>query len=347
MHATMSTKNKILSQAAKAGVITSTAVVKRFSISRQAAAKHLRTLVAQKKLAKLGSTRSARYVLYDVRHVRVKEKEKKFSSKYHLQNLDEASVFRELELKMGLIKMLSSQAHHIVAYAFTEMFNNAIDHSQSRFAVATCENVNEYFRFEIRDYGIGAFESVRRKFRLRNHFEAAEHLLKGKQSVDPAHHSGQGIFFTSKIADEFNLESAQLRLVVDNRIKDVFLRDVPKLKGTRVVFSLKKRSRKDLKALFDEYTDRDYEFDKTKMTIHLSEKSGEYISRSQARRILYGLEKFRRIVLDFKRVKGIGQGFADEIFRVFQNSHPDIKIENIHASPSVIFMIRRALRNMN
>jgi len=41
-------------------------------------------------------------------------------------------------------------------------------------------------------------------------------------------------------------------------------------------------------------------------------------------------------------VKGIGQGFAAEIFRVFKSMHPAIKIDVINVSPSVGFMIKRA-----
>ena len=58
--------------------------------------------------------------------------------------------------------------------------------------------------------------------------------------------------------------------------------------------------------------------------------------------IIFGLEKFKRIVLDFKGVTGIGQGFADEIFRVFQSNHPESSIESINTSPAVEYMIKRA-----
>ena len=62
------------------------------------------------------------------------------------------------------------------------------------------------FTFTVSDRGVGAFESVRKKFKMKNSFEAAEHLLKGKQTTAPERHSGQGIFFTSRIADHFALE---------------------------------------------------------------------------------------------------------------------------------------------
>jgi STAS-like domain of unknown function (DUF4325) len=40
----------------------------------------------------------------------------------------------------------------------------------------------------------------------------------------------------------------------------------------------------------------------------------------------------------------IGQAFADEIFRVFHDAHPDIRLEVVNAEPDVTKMIERALR---
>lgn len=333
----------IFQEIKKSGTVTSGRLVQRLGISRQAAAKHLRALARGKKLMKIGSTRLARYVPYNAKIVSKARIQDSFSAAYGLKGLEEDAVFREIELKTGLSRTLSRQAYKIAAYAFTEMLNNAIDHSKGKRASVRVNCGEENFVFEIGDKGIGAFESVRRKFGLGDAFQAVEHLLKGKQSADPKHHSGQGIFFTSKIADEFILESAKLRLIVDNRVEDVFLEDISNAKGTRVKFTLRRRTRKDLKRLFDAFSDSDYEFDKTRIMVHLSEREGEHVSRSQARRLLFGLDGFKRIVLDFKKVKGIGQGFADEIFRVYQCGRPRVQIEPVNASSAVRFMIERAL----
>jgi hypothetical protein len=56
---------------------------------------------------------------------------------------------------------------------------------------------------------------------------------------------------------------------------------------------------------------------------------------------LNGLDKFKNIVLDFDKVPTAGQGFADEIFRVFQSKHPDIVISSINTNEAVQFMIDR------
>ena len=66
-----------------------------------------------------------------------------------------------------------------------------------------------------------------------------------------------------------------------------------------------------------------------------------YISRSQARRIMNGLDKFSTIVLDFKYIKNIGQAFVDEIFRVWRNKYPDKEIIVENADDNVNFMIKR------
>lgn len=66
------------------------------------------------------------------------------------------------------------------------------------------------------------------------------------------------------------------------------------------------------------------------------------ISRSQAKRIVRNLEKFKHVLLDFKGVEFVGQGFADQIFRVFHNEYPDIEINYTNANDDIKFMIERA-----
>ncbi len=87
----------------------------------------------------------------------------------------------------------------------------------------------------------------------------------------------------------------------------------------------------------------DYGFDKTEVRVKLYTLAGIHVSRSQARRVLSGLEKFKIVVFDFDRVSMVGQAFADEIFRVFQNKYPYIKLETENMNESVKFMVERAI----
>lgn len=56
------------------------------------------------------------------------------------------------------------------------------------------------------------------------------------------------------------------------------------------------------------------------------------------------LEKVREIVLDFRDARSVGQGFADEVFRVFANHHPGIVLWPENPSPAIMAMIRLVSR---
>jgi hypothetical protein len=68
-----------------------------------------------------------------------------------------------------------------------------------------------------------------------------------------------------------------------------------------------------------------------------------FISRSEATRLLHGLEKFREVVLDFKGVELVGQGFADEVFRVWSRAHPDTHFVPVNMKEPVEFMVEGAI----
>lgn len=71
---------------------------------------------------------------------------------------------------------------------------------------------------------------------------------------------------------------------------------------------------------------------------------GNPVARSHARRILRDKDEFKEIIFDFNGIEFMGQGFADEIFRVFQNAHPDIVLRPINANEAVLGMIQHVIR---
>jgi len=68
-----------------------------------------------------------------------------------------------------------------------------------------------------------------------------------------------------------------------------------------------------------------------------------FVSRSEARRLLTGLGKFDEIQLDFEKVEAVGQGFVDEIFRVWALDNLDKKIVPINMNDAVSFMVNRGI----
>ena len=163
----------------------------------------------------------------------------------------------------------------------------------------------------------------------------------------PKSHSGEGIFFTSKASDVFILDSFGYQLAINTLNSDISIHRMPvKKRGTRVIFRISAISNRHLNDVFKKYTNiidkSDYGFDKTEIRVKLFTTGGIHISRSQARRILVGLEKFKIILFDYEKVRMVGQAFADEIYRVFQELHPDIRLENENMSEGVRFMVERA-----
>ena len=264
---------------------------------------------------------------------------------YVNKKLSDYEVFNDLTQTTALFKKVTKNTSSILSYGFTEMLNNAIEHSRTkRIRIEFFLDKGDVV-FTIRDYGIGVFNSVKNKYNLASDLFAIQEILKGKTTTAPRAHSGEGIYFTSKIADRFVLESFGTQLIVDNQIQDIFVNNIRRKGGTLVSFRINKKSNKHLSRLFNSFASKEnnYAFDKTVIQVKLYTMGTVYVSRSQAKRLLANLgRKFKVIVLDYERVASIGQAFADEIYRVFSTSHPQIKIESINASKNVSFMIERA-----
>jgi hypothetical protein len=67
------------------------------------------------------------------------------------------------------------------------------------------------------------------------------------------------------------------------------------------------------------------------------------VSRSQARKLCSNIIVPGKVILDFSGVGWIGQGFAHQLFVVFQREHPDNRLFTINAAKSVETMIRHVL----
>ncbi len=269
---------------------------------------------------------------------------KRIKKRYQNKNLEEYEVLEAIRQEKPFLASLRENVQSIFTYAFSEMLNNAIEHSKSANIEIQVVQHKDKLEFTVRDFGIGVFKNVMAKRDLRSEFEAIQDLLKGKTTTAPQAHSGEGIFFTSKASDIFVLESYGHRLRIDNTIEDIFVEEIkPEVKGTMVTFTINIKSKKHLSGVFSEYqVDPDVPaFDQTEIKIRLYTMGTIYVSRSQARRVLAGLNKFRRIILDFDKVPTVGQAFSDEIFRVFQNRHHDIEILATNMNDAVRFMVER------
>lgn len=334
MPKTGSTRDAIREYIEEKGSATGPELAEYLGITRQAVSLHLRRLVANAEIIKTGSTRAARYLPGDAaleeRHVK---------RSLALADLDESSVYDDIAIVLTL-SQLRNNIESIVHYAFTEMLNNAIDHSMSDLCTIEVQLGATKLVFTVRDKGIGVFKSILDKFDLPDEHAAMIELIKGKTTTQPEAHSGEGIFFVSKAADRFVIRSHKLQIEWDRYRDDVFVSDPRFLKGTLVQFEIGIDSRTRLENVFAEFAPQEYDFrfEKTRVLVKLLQR--DYVSRSEAKRLLHNLDKFSEIELDMRDVTSVGQGFADEIFRVFASAHPEIAIRVSNAGRAIDAMIQ-------
>ena len=306
-----------------------------FKISRQTVSKYLSELVEKNYITK--NSKGNYTINFYISESKI----------YKNKNLEEDIVYDELIKKYEIDK--KNNVKHILVYAFTEMLNNAIEHSEgTEISIYYAENYFNIF-VTIKDNGIGIFRKIVRDHNLKNENEAIFELKKGKLTSDAENHSGEGIFFTSKVVDYFLISSFNKTFSSgsDEYFYSIEQNRERTIKGTEVILVLNKNTERTTKEIFDEYTSDDFVFNKTKITVHLAKDylGHDFVSRSLAKRILMNVEKFKVIVLDFENIDNIGQGFADEVFRVFKNKNPDITIVPVNMNEEIEFMINRAMKN--
>lgn len=336
MEKSNSTRNRIHRFIEKNGSATGPELAEYLGITRQAVSLQVRRLVADGEIFKTGSTRAARYFPKDAA-----VEQRRFKRDLALAGLDESDVYEKVLITLNFSR-LPENVESILHYAFTEILNNAIDHSMTERCTIEIQLDATKVAFSIKDAGIGVFYSIAEKFGLQDEHAAMIELIKGKTTTQPDAHSGEGIFFVSKSADRFVLRSHRLQIEWDHDRNDVFVSDPRYLKGTLAQFEIRKDARTRLEDVFAEFAPEyyDYQFQKTRVLVKLLQK--DYVSRSEAKRLLHNLDKFSEIELDMREVKHVGQGFADEVFRIFVSAHPGIDIRAINASKGIEAMFRHA-----
>jgi anti-sigma regulatory factor (Ser/Thr protein kinase) len=310
-----------------------------FSISPQAVNNHIRKL---EKSNQLDSEGRGRGKVYSLGEVRTESESFELSS-----DLSEDLIWRQNFA--SVFEGLRENIHQICHYGFTEMVNNAIDHSNGlSVAIRVRRNVDT-ITISILDDGVGIFKKIHRDCNLANEAQALFELTKGKLTTDPQNHSGEGIFFTSRVFDLFEIHTKNLKFSHDTDFEFDLLSEEDSLldnKGTWIYMRINRDSSRQLKEVFDNHTSGpdDFNFNKTIIPVRLASYENEYlVSRSQAKRLLLRVEKFQNVIFDFKGVPTVGQAFADEIFRVYAARHPQIVLVPVHMSDSVTFMVNRAL----
>ncbi len=237
-----------------------------------------------------------------------------------------------------LIKEFGQNVEAIWSYAFSEMINNVMDHSQAENVKIIIEQDYINTHAAILDDGIGIFKKIKEHFGFNTLDEAICELFKGKLTTDMENHSGEGIFFSSKMMDDFFIVSSG-KIFTNNKYGNSRIINLAEEnnKGTGVYMSLSNFSHRNPQEVFDLYANIDGGFIKTKIPLkNIFDTSP--VSRSQAKRVCNRLDKFKEIVIDFDGIQWMGQGFAHQIFVIFSREHPDMQLIPINMNEDVTKM---------
>ncbi|QXF36882.1 STAS-like domain-containing protein [Francisella tularensis] len=308
-----------------------------FNISRQSVYRHINNLIKEQKLS---------FDIIDGKRVYKYGKVRELSKLITInKDVSESDIYANYFIWVE--QDLKENVKAIVEYGFTEILNNVIDHSESKTCFVYVKRDLSNITIIINDEGEGIFNRITRLKKLSDTRQALLELKKGKLTTDAEHHSGEGIFFSSKAFDEFVIISGDLTFIHENKLKNDYLLDQKPGRGTYVKMKIDINSEKKTYRYFDEFAEADeYAFNKTIVPVILAKFGNENLmSRSQAKRLLTRLENFKTVIFDFRDVNLIGQAFADEIFRVYANKHKDIKLEYVNINSDIEKMILRALNH--
>jgi hypothetical protein len=317
--------------------ITSGEVAEAAGVTRQAAHYHLKALTMTGELVHVGSGRGGRYRKNALRQVR-----------YDLEGLEEDVVWSTeyAELKrLDLAAFDNPKVKPILDFTFTEMLNNAIDHSDGS-VVDVRWFVNEsHIAFEIADDGVGVFRRMRQERDLEDDFDAIGEIAKGKQTTAPMQHSGLGIYFSSRMASRFILTSGKLTWTVDAQRNDQAVGWLAsERKGTLVRCEIAAATEIAPLEVFREFSPPG-SFGTNRSTLHVGLfERGDFVSRSEAKRMGAELEVFDEVDIDFSGVDQVGQGFVDELFRVWQRNHPGTQLRATNANPAISALVEMTIR---
>lgn len=311
-------------------------VAQEFKLTPQAVQLHVRSLVRSGDLIAHGQRRYRRYELAprrnDQRH-------------YEIAPALSEDVVWDSFVKPFVADMEES-VRDICHYGLTEMVNNVIDHSGASRLRVELRLTSASLRIRVTDDGIGMFQKIANALQLADPRQSLLELSKGKFTTDPSRHTGEGVFFTSRAFDRFSIRSSDLLFAHSTRSDDWLVGIEEKnFSGTRISMGIILPSPRKLEDVFARFSSGpdDHRFARTHVPLKLATYGDEnLVSRSSAKRVLSRVERFDEALLDFSGVRSVGQGFADEIFRVFTSAHPEIRIIWINANEQITGMIRRA-----
>jgi anti-sigma regulatory factor (Ser/Thr protein kinase) len=241
---------------------------------------------------------------------------------------------------------LPAHVARMVQHAFTELVNNAADHSGGSSVTVSLRQTPSHVQLLVSDDGVGVFDKICAAFDLVDPQHAMLELSKGRLTSAPEAHTGRGLFFSSQLADVFDIHANntayQRRAWESGGWKKG--RALPR-QGSSIYLAIALSTPRTLDGVMAAWSlaGDGIEFDQTRVQLRLLLAEGQALdSRAAARRVGARLTTFKRAEIDFDGVGEVGHGFTDELFRVFARANPGVELVAVNASARVEALIRSA-----
>ncbi len=237
---------------------------------------------------------------------------------------------------------LSVEVRRMAQHAFTELLNNAIDHSGGTQVTVSMRQTPLQLQLLVSDDGCGLFDRIAQSFDIQDPPLALLELSKGKLTSQPLNHCGHGLFFTSQLADVFDIHANQAGYQRRAWERLPWRETRPAARGgTSIYLALSLDTARTLDEVLRAHSvgDNAYAFERTVVPLHVIGAHRVLASRADAKRAVARLTQFQRAELDFAGITDVGHGFVDEMFRVFRRDHPGVELVPIGMSANVAAMV--------
>ncbi|MCW5632251.1 MAG: DUF4325 domain-containing protein [Rubrivivax sp.] len=242
---------------------------------------------------------------------------------------------------------LPHAVRRMAQHAFTELVNNAIDHSGGTQVTVSMRQTPQQLQLLVSDDGCGLFRRIDEHFAIGDPALAMLELAKGRLTTQPERHCGHGLVSACRVADVFDVRANDARFQ-RRAWGDAAWQGLPAAPalagrpGTSVYLAIALDTRRTLQDVIGELASDGLgaAFDRTRVPLTLLAQGGDPLaSRAEARRVAARLAAFRRAEVDFAGIDEIGHAFAHELFTVFRRAHPEVELVPVGAAPRVAAMI--------
>jgi anti-sigma regulatory factor (Ser/Thr protein kinase) len=234
----------------------------------------------------------------------------------------------------------------MIRHGFTELVNNAADHSGGSSVTVSLRQTPSHVQLLVSDDGCGVFDKICQAFDIADAQHAMLELSKGRLTSQPEMHTGRGLFFSSQLADVFDIHANNTAF--QRRAWEASGwqpgRPLPR-QGSSIYMAIALDTQRTLDQVLEAWSvdGTGIEFDQTTIALRLLAGPGQPLdSRAQARRVAARLPMFKRAEISFDGVEDVGHGFADELFRVFARAHQEVELRPTHMTPRIAALVKSA-----